>query len=99
MSQTDKHTPEHGQPESGNSPDIETRQGDGQGSTQQRKAEPLSFWQTLLSVGQASFGVQNQKNKQRDFEQGSIKGFVAAALIFTVVFVLTLVVIVNVVLD
>jgi len=58
----------------------------------------LSFWQTLASVGQASFGVQNKKNKERDFEQGSIKGFVAAALIFTVVFVLVLVVVVNVVL-
>lgn len=58
----------------------------------------LSFWQTLVSVGQASFGVQNRKNKERDFEKGSIKGFVAAALIFTVVFVLALVVVVNVVL-
>lgn len=63
-----------------------------------RKSGSLTFWQTLVSVGQASFGVQNQKNKERDFEKGSIKGFVAAALIFTVVFVLTLVVIVNVVL-
>ena len=65
----------------------------------ERKANQLSFWQTMVSVGQASFGVQNQKNKERDFEKGSIKGFVAAALIFTVLFVLTLVVIVNVVLN
>lgn len=60
--------------------------------------DALTFWQTLLSVGQASFGVQNRKNKERDFEKGSIKGFIAAALIFTVVFVLTLVVVVNLVL-
>lgn len=66
-------------------------------SEQDRKEDKLSFWQTLLSVGQASFGVQNQKNKERDFEKGSVTGFIAAALIFTVVFVLILVVIVNVV--
>ncbi|MDO8908856.1 MAG: DUF2970 domain-containing protein [Pseudohongiella sp.] len=58
----------------------------------------LSFWQMMLSVFQASFGVQNQKNKERDFEKGSIKGFIAAALIFTVLFVLTIVTIVSIVL-
>ena len=52
----------------------------------------------MSSVIAASFGVQSRKNKERDFEQGSISGFVAAALIFTVLFVLTLVVIVRVVL-
>lgn len=63
-----------------------------------RDTGELSFWQTMLSVGQASFGVQNRKNKERDFEKGSVSGFVAAALLFTVLFVLTLVVVVNVVL-
>jgi hypothetical protein len=58
----------------------------------------LSFWQTFGSVIAASFGVQSQKNKERDFEQGSIKGFVAAALVFTALFVLTLVLIVKLVL-
>jgi hypothetical protein len=63
------------------------------------KKERLSFIQTMLSVIQASFGVQNQKNKERDFEKGSIGGFIAAALIFTTVFVLTLVGIVTLVLS
>lgn len=60
--------------------------------------EKLPFWRMMLSVIQASFGVQNKKNKERDFEKGSVKGFVAAALIFTVLFVLTLVTVVAVVL-
>jgi hypothetical protein len=60
--------------------------------------EKLPFWRTLLSVFQASFGVQNQKNKERDFEKGSVKGFIAAALIFTVLFVLTIVTVVSIVL-
>jgi len=59
--------------------------------------DKVSFWQTMVSVVQASFGVQNKKNKQRDFENGSIKAFIAAALIFTVLFVLALVVVVGVV--
>lgn len=58
----------------------------------------LPFWRMLLSVIQASFGVQNQKNKERDFAKGSIGGFVAAALIFTVLFVFTIIAVVSVVL-
>ncbi|TFH73137.1 DUF2970 domain-containing protein [Gammaproteobacteria bacterium LSUCC0112] len=60
--------------------------------------EQLPFWKMFLSVFQASFGVQNKKNKERDFEKGSVKGFVAAALVFTVLFVMTLVIVVNLVL-
>lgn len=60
--------------------------------------EKLPFWKMMLSVFQASFGVQNQKNKERDFAKGSIKGFIAAALVFTAVFILTLVTIVSIVL-
>jgi len=61
--------------------------------------QKLSFWKIMLSVMQASFGVQNRKNKERDFASGSIKGFVAAALIFTVLFVLTVATVVNLVLN
>jgi len=67
-------------------------------SDQSEDSQQLSFLQTIVSVMQASFGVQSSKNKQRDFEKGSIKGFVAAALIFTVLFVLTLVIVVSLVL-
>lgn len=65
---------------------------------QQAQDKKLSFWQTMGSVIAASFGVQSKKNKERDFEKGSIPGFIAAALIFTVVFVVTLVVVVRLVL-
>ncbi|MCB1664564.1 MAG: DUF2970 domain-containing protein [Pseudomonadales bacterium] len=69
--------------------------------TEKQKEEPKrkqSFWRNMLSVMQASFGVQSQENKERDFANGSITGFIAAALIFTVLFVLTLVVVVKTVL-
>lgn len=61
-------------------------------------ARKQSFWRNMLSVMQASFGVQSQENKERDFANGSVTGFIVAALIFTVLFVLTLVVVVKAVL-
>ncbi len=64
-------------------------------STEKQK---LPFWKTMLSVMQASFGVQSKKNKERDFANGSVKGFIAAAIIFTFLFVMTLVVVVSTVL-
>lgn len=92
MTQPHKHADETNQTDAGDYQEEKNLQQDS------HKNGSLSFWQTLVSVGQASFGVQNQKNKERDFEKGSIKGFVGAALIFTVLFVVTLIVIVNVVL-
>tara|TARA_R100001377_G_scaffold72339_1_gene48124 strand:+ start:837 stop:1046 length:210 start_codon:yes stop_codon:yes gene_type:complete len=58
----------------------------------------LPFWKTMLSVMQASFGVQSSANKERDFANGSVKGFIVAAVIFTALFILTLVVVVRLVL-
>ena len=58
----------------------------------------LPFWKMMISVIRASFGVQNRANKERDFNSGSVKGFIAAALIFTALFILTLVVVVRMVL-
>lgn len=55
----------------------------------------LPFWKTLLSVMQASFGVQSRANKERDFANGSVKGFIVAALIFTALFIATLVIVVR----
>ena len=58
----------------------------------------LTFKQTLVSVMRASFGVQNRKNKVRDFQRGSPAAFFFAALLFTSVFVAALVTIVVLVL-
>ncbi|HWK54224.1 MAG TPA: DUF2970 domain-containing protein [Hyphomicrobiales bacterium] len=55
----------------------------------------MPFWRVVLSVMQASFGVQSNKNRERDFGQGSLVPFIVAALIFTAVFVTTLLLIVR----
>lgn len=59
----------------------------------------LPFWRMMLSVIQASFGVQSRENKERDFAHGSITGFIVAALVFTTLFVLILMFIVSLVVD
>jgi hypothetical protein len=58
----------------------------------------IPFWRVMLSVIQASFGVQNHDNRERDFTQGRFLPFVVAALVFTVVFVVVLMLIVRAVL-
>ena len=57
-----------------------------------------SFGQIVLSTLAAAIGVQSNKNRERDFKGGSIKAYVAAGLIFTALFVLTLVLVVKTVL-
>ena len=59
----------------------------------------MSTRDVVGSVLSAAFGVQSSRNRERDFNSGSHRQFIIAGLIFTVLFVATLVVVVNVVLD
>ena len=43
----------------------------------------------------AAIGVQSKKNRERDFEEGNAGTFIAAGVLFTVLFVATIVVVVN----
>lgn len=61
------------------------------------KAKPISFSRMLISAIQACFGVQNQNNRERDFSQGRPIFFVIAALVVLVLFVSTLMLIVQLV--
>lgn len=58
----------------------------------------IPFWRVVISVIQASFGVQSKENRERDFQQGRWLPYVIAALLFTAVFVLVLVFVVRMVL-
>lgn len=57
----------------------------------------LNLKQIIGSVFAAAFGVQSGENRQRDFEQGRAQHFIAAGVIFTVLFVASLVGVVNMV--
>ncbi|WP_105104246.1 DUF2970 domain-containing protein [Microbulbifer pacificus] len=58
-----------------------------------------SFGQVVLSTLAAAIGVQSNKNRERDFKGGSIKAYIAAGVIFTTLFVITLILVVKTVLS
>ena len=45
----------------------------------------------------AAFGVQSQKNQEQDFEDGNAGWFILAGIIFTVIFIFTVLTVVNLV--
>lgn len=63
------------------------------------KQESLTFWQVMSSTVAAAFGVQKSKNRERDFARGKPLHFIIAGLIFTVLFVLAVVGVVQLVLS
>lgn len=54
-----------------------------------------SFLAIICSILAALFGVQSERNRQRDFKHGSPAVFITVGAIFIVLFVLTLILIVN----
>ncbi|MCV6622637.1 MAG: DUF2970 domain-containing protein [Cellvibrionaceae bacterium] len=46
------------------------------------------FLALIVSTFAAAFGVQTDKNRERDFQHGNIYSFIAAGILFTVFFVL-----------
>lgn len=66
---------------------------------QSKDSRKPSFLKLMLSASAAAFGVQNRKNLEQDFAQASPMPFIAAGILFTVVFIGILVLIVKVVLS
>ncbi|WP_116364138.1 DUF2970 domain-containing protein [Parahaliea mediterranea] len=60
--------------------------------------EKLSPWQVVSSVFAAGFGVQSSRNRERDFKQGRFGVFIAAGIIFTLLFMGTVYTVVQLVL-
>jgi len=69
-------------------------------STEESNSEEemkLSFWQLLKSTLSAFVGVQSNANRERDFTHGKVSHFIWMALLFGLVFVLTLIGVVQLV--
>ncbi len=62
------------------------------------ESDKPTFWSIVLSTFAAAFGVQNRKNLEKDFKHGNIYTYIAAGIIFTVLFVITVAIVVKVVL-
>ena len=54
-----------------------------------------TIMQVIKSVIAAAIGVQTEENRRRDFQQGSLKTYIIAGLVFVIVFVASLVFIVS----
>ena len=57
----------------------------------------LKYKRILLSTLAAALGVRSQRNRAKDFEEGNAGWFILAGIIFTVVFIYTVLTVVNLV--
>ncbi len=62
---------------------------------EQPSNEKPSIISVIFSVMSAFFGVQSNKNRERDFKHGNFKTFVIVGLIATIVFIGTIILAVN----
>lgn len=60
--------------------------------TDQKKPSTLALVGSILA---AAIGVQSNKNREKDFENASIMPYLVGGVIFTVVFIATLVGVAN----
>ena len=58
----------------------------------------ITIWQLMKSTFSAFLGVQSNANRERDFKRGKLSHFIWMGLLFGLLFVLTLVGIVQLVL-
>lgn len=65
-------------------------------SKMQEKPSP-SMWHFVKTTLAAAVGVQSQKNLETDFSQKSIVPFIIAGVVFTAIFLLSLIAIVSLV--
>lgn len=66
--------------------------------TQPDDGDGLTLLQLMSSALAAAFGVQSSKNRKRDFSRGRPGQFIAIGVIFTVLFVVIMIGVVNLVL-
>jgi hypothetical protein len=58
-----------------------------------------NIFQVMGSVLAAFSGIQNKKNKERDFKHGNFKVFVAVGILFTLLFLFSVAMLVQLVID
>lgn len=79
-----------------NSPDD---QHDNDEDGQRDAPAPLSPWEIVTSTLAAALGVQSRRNRERDFSRGRALHFIIAGVVFTVLFVVGIVLVVNLILS
>jgi hypothetical protein len=69
------------------------------GDNTQQDPGKLNPLQVVGSVFAAGLGVQSSKNRERDFKQGRLGVFIAAGVVFTLFFIGSVVLVVQLVLN
>jgi len=57
-----------------------------------------SIRDVIASVASAAFGVQTSANRERDFQAGSATPFIIGGILFTVIFIISIIAVVRLVL-
>ncbi len=65
---------------------------------QEHEKDGLTVWQIIYSTMAAMFGVQKNERRIRDFSKGKPHQFIIAGLIAATIFVLTIILVVQLVL-
>jgi len=55
----------------------------------------VTLFQVISSVGAAMFGVQSDKNRQRDFKKGKLWHYIVGGLLFAAIFIAILIAVVK----
>ncbi|MCK9506120.1 MAG: DUF2970 domain-containing protein [Porticoccaceae bacterium] len=66
--------------------------------TDKNQESKPGFAAIVKSTMAAALGVQSSKNRERDFKHGNIKTFIVAGIIFTIIFIATIITVVKLVL-
>ena len=77
---------------------MSDRETNSENSNEHSEGGPPSLFQLVLSVMAAAIGVQTKAGRERDFRTNSPLPFILAGLLFTIAFVATLILVVNLVL-
>lgn len=67
--------------------------------SEQDQVKKPNFIQVIISVLASLLGVQSGKNRERDFSKGDPKDFIGVYVLLVVGFVVTMLVVVNLVLS
>lgn len=67
--------------------------------TENGKPKKPGLGAVIKSILAAAIGVQSNKNRQRDFEQGSPLAFIIGGIVFTLLFIATVATVVGFVLS
>jgi len=66
-------------------------------ATEENKPKKVTLFSMIVSIMAAGFGVQSNKNRERDFEHGKSHHFIVGGIVFAVIFIFAVIGIVKLV--